>query len=1009
MTVFELVAKLTLDSKEYDKKLTEASKQMSSLATSFEKNGNNIKSFGKSVYSIGDTLTKYITKPAMVATTALGGIFLAKGWSRVTQLDTAKAKLKALGNSASSVAKVMDSASQAVIGTAFALDEAATTAASAVAAGISEGSDLTKYLTTVADTAAIAGTSMADMGSIFNKVATTGKATGEVLAQLADRGIPIFQWLSEEIGVTTEEVAEMASKGEISLETFRSAVDKHVKGAAQAMGDATLTGALANLWAAVGRVGAAFIGSSDDANTFAGQLRPVIIDIKNWISGLQDKAAEWGKVFGEVFKAFVEWCKTGSASLDGMSDSAKAIWTTLEPTLNMIRSILSTMADVWNGMSEGERAATVKALALTVALGPLVKGLGSLIITVGSVTSGVGKVIEVFGKFAGAGTTATTVATKTATAMETVSTSSTAASFSLSRVVSSIGSFAAESGVAAATLEAGVITGIVALGAEGQKLVEKLRGGNGALSEFGGALHSIQDELVSTGKITKDQANELFKAVEKWESAGDSGTVMAQKFTMSLREMGVSSDDASTAINSLSSSNVVTASTTDILKSKVALLKDETAEAADKTTRTVTSFDALKEAVNQTSIEMGLSEYQIGTLMESMSKGDGSAQALAQAYDSLMKTTSVVGVETSVFAEKLAVDVPGATEKANAAINSTQKTSNNFLVTLKTIGTGIRGLWDKGKTLLSNIQNDIAASFSSSARTVNQKTSDMSNSAKTNLRSAQSTIASIMSSIKSSITSNYSSASSSVQSTLSGMKSNSSSVFSSIKSDIASKVSSIQSDVSSKFSTISSNVSSSMNSIKKKITDDFDTASGNVKNAMSNMNSNVSSGSSTVNSTVTSMCNSIATSYSNLAKNGSTWGQDLVKNLSNGIGNTSVGKTLQDTLDKIAQKIKDTLGFSEPKVGPLSNFHTYAPDMMQLFAKGVRENEHVVTDQIEKSFDFSDMMAGPSFGVNGMDSVKGGGVTQILNITSPQPLDALEVARQSKKSMIDMTLAMNLG
>ena len=36
--------------------------------------------------------------------------------------------------------------------------------------------------------------------------------------------------------------------------------------------------------------------------------------------------------------------------------------------------------------------------------------------------------------------------------------------------------------------------------------------------------------------------------------------------------------------------------------------------------------------------------------------------------------------------------------------------------------------------------------------------------------------------------------------------------------------------------------------------------------------------------------------------------------------------------------IKDILGFSEPKTGPLSNFHTYAPDMVKLWCSGIYEN-----------------------------------------------------------------------
>ena len=80
------------------------------------------------------------------------------------------------------------------------------------------------------------------------------------------------------------------------------------------------------------------------------------------------------------------------------------------------------------------------------------------------------------------------------------------------------------------------------------------------------------------------------------------------------------------------------------------------------------------------------------------------------------------------------------------------------------------------------------------------------------------------------------------------------------------------------------------------------------------------------------------------------WGKDLIQNFIDGI--KAKGRVLLDGVENIAQGIKDFLGFSEPKLGPLSNFHTYAPDMMQLFAKGIKDNEHLITDQIGKSFDF---------------------------------------------------------
>lgn len=90
------------------------------------------------------------------------------------------------------------------------------------------------------------------------------------------------------------------------------------------------------------------------------------------------------------------------------------------------------------------------------------------------------------------------------------------------------------------------------------------------------------------------------------------------------------------------------------------------------------------------------------------------------------------------------------------------------------------------------------------------------------------------------------------------------------------------------------------------------------------------------------------------------WGKDLISNFVSGI--TSKWEDLKSSVKGVAQTVKDFLGFSEPKLGPLSDFSSYAPDMMELFAEGIRDNEHLITDQIGKSFDFGGMTVGTAQG-----------------------------------------------
>ena len=67
-----------------------------------------------------------------------------------------------------------------------------------------------------------------------------------------------------------------------------------------------------------------------------------------------------------------------------------------------------------------------------------------------------------------------------------------------------------------------------------------------------------------------------------------------------------------------------------------------------------------------------------------------------------------------------------------------------------------------------------------------------------------------------------------------------------------------------------------------------------------------------------------------------TWGRDMIANLVSGI--TSKLKDVKDAANGIGNAIKERLHFSEPDVGPLSDFHTWMPDMMKGLSDGMIQN-----------------------------------------------------------------------
>lgn len=190
---------------------------------------------------------------------------LSSGWDRLTSIDTAKTKMEALGNSAADVKVIMANALAAVKGTSFGLQDAATVAATALAAGVKPGESLVKYLKLVADTAAVTrkaghdmGAEFNDVGAIVNKITTQGYATNQELQMLSDRGLPIYQKLSQAMRIGTGDVIETAEKTGIAASKVREALENTVGGAALKMGT-SLEGASANAQAALARLGEAFL------------------------------------------------------------------------------------------------------------------------------------------------------------------------------------------------------------------------------------------------------------------------------------------------------------------------------------------------------------------------------------------------------------------------------------------------------------------------------------------------------------------------------------------------------------------------------------------------------------------------------------------------------------------------------------------------------------------------------------------------------------------------------
>lgn len=96
--------------------------------------------------------------------------------------------------------------------------------------------------------------------------------------------------------------------------------------------------------------------------------------------------------------------------------------------------------------------------------------------------------------------------------------------------------------------------------------------------------------------------------------------------------------------------------------------------------------------------------------------------------------------------------------------------------------------------------------------------------------------------------------------------------------------------------------------------------------------------------------------FNGLKENMKNWAKDMIDNFINGLKEKL--SAVKDTMANIADIIKSYIHFTQPDVGPLSDFDTYAPDMMKLFAQGIIDNASLITDAVSKSFDLKPVIMG---------------------------------------------------
>ena len=240
------------------------------------------------------------------------------------------------------------------------------------------------------------------------------------------------------------------------------------------------------------------------------------------------------------------------------------------------------------------------------------------------------------------------------------------------------------------------------------------------------------------------------------------------------------------------------------------------------------------------------------------------------------------------------------------------------MVVLSAIKDVVVSAWEAIKNAISTameaIRSAVIAAWEAIKSAVSSAIEAIKNVAVAAWEAIKSAVISIMEAIKSAITAAWE-----------AIKSAITAAWEAIKSAVSSVVGAIKEVITSVWNAIKSTVTSIVGGLKDAVVNVFNSLLSGIKNAMSGIAGAVKSG-----------FDAAINFIKGLPSQALQWGKDIIGGLINGIKSKISG--LVDSVKDIAGTIASFLHFSEPDEGPLSNFHTFMPDMIDLLGKGIRGN-----------------------------------------------------------------------
>lgn len=237
----------------------------------------------------------------------------------------------------------------------------------------------------------------------------------------------------------------------------------------------------------------------------------------------------------------------------------------------------------------------------------------------------------------------------------------------------------------------------------------------------------------------------------------------------------------------------------------------------------------------------------------------------------------------------------------------------------ETVKTATSEKWESIKSTLGTTWENIKTNASTTFDNVKQKISDTWSSAKSTSsetwNNIKSTVGGIWSGLKTNASTTFDNIRQNISTAWDKAKTNTSTTWGNIKTSLGTTWDNLKTDAGTKFEEVRQKVSDAWGNIKQEIPSKWDDIKSSLK-----------------------------TKWDDIVSSAKSWGSDLCDNLASGI--SSGIRWVQNAARDVADTVSSYLHFSEPDIGPLSNFHTFMPDMLKLMSSGIRANSYLAENAV---------------------------------------------------------------